>query len=70
MKSFPINLLALYCHQALKGVRKMKSTEEVIEILREFKRTAGEKYGIEQLALFDSTVGEGNRRRTVILMCA
>lgn len=32
----------------------MKTTEEVLEPLREFKRTAGEKYGIEQLGLFSS----------------
>lgn len=32
----------------------MKTTEEILEILREFKRTAGDKYGIEQLALFGS----------------
>ena len=32
----------------------MKSTEEIIEILREFKRTSAEKYGIEELALFGS----------------
>lgn len=69
MKSFPINLLALYCHQALKGVRKMKSTEEVIEILREFKRTAGEKYGIEQLALFGSTARGEQREDSDIDVC-
>lgn len=39
----------------------MKTTEEILEILREFKRTAGDKYGIEQLALFGSTArGEQN----------
>ena len=44
----------------------MKSTEEVIEILREFKRTAGEKYGIEQLALFGSTArGEQNENSDI-----
>ncbi len=40
----------------------MKTTEEVLEILREFKRTAGEKYGIEQLALFGSTARGGEQR--------
>lgn len=39
----------------------MKTTEEILETLREFKRTAGDKYGIEQLALFGSTArGEQN----------
>lgn len=37
-----------------KGDGNMKSTEEIIEILREFKRTSAEKYGIEELALFGS----------------
>ena len=32
----------------------MKTTDEILELLRQFKRTAGEKYGIEQLALFGS----------------
>ena len=33
----------------------MKSTEEVLEILKEYKRTQGAKYGIEQIALVGST---------------
>lgn len=32
----------------------MKTTSEILELLREFKRTSGEKYGIEKLALFGS----------------
>lgn len=32
----------------------MKTTEEILNILREFKHTAGDKYGIEQIALFGS----------------
>lgn len=33
----------------------MKSTEEVIEILKEYKQAQGAKYGIEQMALVGST---------------
>lgn len=44
-----------------KGEQLMKTTEEILDVLREFKRTAGDKYGIEQLALFGSTArGEQN----------
>ena len=32
-----------------------KTTEEVVNILRDFKSTEGEKYGIETLALVGST---------------
>ena len=39
----------------------MRSTQEIIDMLREFKRTAGEKYGIEQLILFGS-VARGEQR--------
>ena len=38
----------------IQEIIKMKSTQEIVDILREFKRTAGEKYGIEQLILFGS----------------
>lgn len=47
----------------------MKSTEEVIDILREFKRTSGEKYGIEQLALFGSTARGEQREGSDIDVC-
>lgn len=47
----------------------MKSTEEIIEILREFKRTSGEKYGIEQLALFGSTARGEQRDGSDIDVC-
>lgn len=49
--------------------KKMKSTEEVVEILREFKRTSGEKYGIEQLALFGSTARGEQREGSDIDVC-
>ncbi len=32
----------------------MNTTQEIVDLLRQFKRDAGEKYGIEQLALFGS----------------
>lgn len=39
----------------------MKTTSEILALLREFKRTSGEKYGIEKLALFGS-VARGEQR--------
>ncbi len=47
----------------------MKRTEEIIELLREFKRTAGEKYGIEQLALFGSAARGEQREDSDIDIC-
>ncbi len=47
----------------------MKSTEEVIEILREFKRTSAEKYGIEQLALFGSVARGEQTEESDIDVC-
>ena len=52
-----------------KGYIDMKTTEEVLEILREFKRTAGEKYGIEQLALFGSTARGEQKEGSDIDVC-
>ena len=37
----------------------MKTTDEILELLRQFKSVAGEKYGIEQLALFGSAARGG-----------
>lgn len=39
----------------------MKTTNEILDLLREFKRTSSEKYGIEKLALFGS-VARGEQR--------
>lgn len=39
----------------------MKTTNEILDLLREFKHTSGEKYGIEKLALFGS-VARGEQR--------
>ncbi len=47
----------------------MKSTEEVIEILREFKRTSAEKYGIEQFALFGSVARGEQTEESDIDVC-
>ncbi len=47
----------------------MKSTEEVIEILREFKRTSAEKYGIEELALFGSVARGEQTEESDIDVC-
>lgn len=47
----------------------MKTTEEILEILREFKRTAGDKYGIEQLALFGSAARGEQKEDSDIDIC-
>ncbi len=47
----------------------MKSTQEIVDILREFKRTAGEKYGIEQLILFGSAARGEQREDSDIDVC-
>lgn len=47
----------------------MKSTEEIIEILREFKRTSAEKYGIEELALFGSAARGEQTEESDIDVC-
>ncbi len=52
-----------------KGDGFMKSTEEVIEILREFKRTSAEKYGIEELALFGSVARGEQTEESDIDVC-
>ena len=47
----------------------MKTTDEILELLRQFKRTAGEKYGIEQLALFGSAARGEQREDSDIDIC-
>lgn len=47
----------------------MKSTKEIVEVLREFKRTSGEKYGIEQLILFGSAARGEQREDSDIDVC-
>lgn len=47
----------------------MRTTEEVINLLREFKRTSGEKYGIEKLALFGSVARGEQREDSDIDVC-
>ena len=47
----------------------MKSTEEILEILRKFKETEGEKYGIEELALFGSAARGEQREGSDIDVC-
>ena len=39
----------------MKTQQDMKTTAEVVNILRDFKNKEGEKYGIEKLALVGST---------------
>lgn len=47
----------------------MKTTDEILELLRQFKRTAGEKYGIEQLAFFGSAARGEQREDSDIDIC-
>lgn len=47
----------------------MKTTSEILELLREFKRTSGEKYGIEKLALFGSAARGEQRDGSDIDVC-
>lgn len=47
----------------------MKSTQEILDLLREFKRVSGEKYGIEQMALFGSVARGEQREDSDIDVC-
>ena len=47
----------------------MKTTQEIVDTLREFKRTSGEKYGIEQFILFGSTARGEQREDSDIDVC-
>ena len=47
----------------------MKTTDEILELLRQFKSVAGEKYGIEQLALFGSAARGEQREDSDIDVC-
>lgn len=47
----------------------MKTTQEILDLLREFKRTSGEKYGIEQLALVGSAARGQQREDSDIDVC-
>lgn len=47
----------------------MKTTQEILDLLREFKHTSAEKYGIEQLALFGSVARGEQREDSDIDIC-
>lgn len=47
----------------------MKTTNEILDLLRQFKHTAGEKYGIEQIALFGSAARGEQREDSDIDIC-
>jgi len=47
----------------------MKTTQEIVDLLRQFKHTAGEKYGIEQLALFGSVARGEQTEESDIDVC-
>lgn len=62
------------CNKKLPNEKKgenqcMKTTEEILDLLRQFKSTAGEKYGIEQLALFGSAARGEQREDSDIDIC-
>ena len=43
------------------------TTQEALDILRKFKQTRGEAYGIEEIGLFGSTA-RANSKKIAILM--
>ncbi|WP_455663423.1 nucleotidyltransferase family protein [Phocaeicola sp.] len=47
----------------------MKTTEEILDLLRQYKRTVGDKYGIEQLGLFGSAARGEQREGSDIDIC-
>lgn len=47
----------------------MKSTAEIVEILRHFKETRSETYGIERMALFGSAARGEQREGSDIDIC-
>ncbi len=50
-------------------MKVMKSTKEIVEILQEFKRVSGEKYGIEQFILFGSVARGEQQENSDIDVC-
>ena len=46
----------------------MKTTDEILELLRQFKSVAGEKYGIEQLALLAAGVISGANSEKIAIL--
>ena len=47
----------------------MKTTNEILDLLREFKRNFGEKYGIEKLAIFGSSARGVQREGSDVDVC-
>ena len=47
----------------------MKTTDEILDILREFKKSEGEKYGIQELGLFGSAARREQNEESDIDVC-
>lgn len=47
----------------------MKSTAEILQVLRAFKETRGKKYGIEKLGIFGSTARSEQNEDSDIDVC-
>lgn len=47
----------------------MKTTEEILDILRKFKETEGDKYGIQELGLFGSAARSEQNEDSDIDVC-
>jgi len=63
MQGFTAFLIYIFVKQ--KGIA-MKTTAEIIEILRDYKARSAEKYGIETLGLFGSVArGEQNEKSDI-----
>ena len=65
MQGFTAFLIYISIFVKQKGIA-MKTTAEIIEILRDYKARSAEKYGIETLGLFGSVArGEQNEKSDI-----
>lgn len=65
MQGFTALLIYISIFVKQKGIA-MKTTAEIIEILRDYKARSAEKYGIETLGLFGSVArGEQNEKSDI-----
>lgn len=65
MQGFTAFLIYISIFVKQKGIA-MKTTAEIIEILRDYKARSAEKYGIETLGLFGSMArGEQNEKSDI-----
>lgn len=57
------------CNICIKHIVHLKTTDEIIAILRKFKDEFGEKYGIEKLGLFGSVVRGEQKEDSDVDVC-